>query len=138
MLEIRAHSYQNSDHLERSGDCCDYAIFTDCGYCDNQFVFCLRGSSTSNGNSNNCPLGSYSTEGYIEDDSFTFRSPSFNGVPNPMTFRGNVWPVIKLIECRKCSMKLTMNDQEKASIANSMFALIMANPLIIMMILYFH
>ena len=38
-------------------------------------------------------------EGYIEDDSFTFSSPAFNGVPNPMTFRGNVWPVIKLIEC---------------------------------------
>ena len=95
VLEIRAHSYQNSDHLERSGACCDYALFS-CGYCDNQFVFCLRGSSTSNGNSNGCPLGSYSTQGYIEDDSFTFGSPAFNGVPNPMIFHGNVWPVSRL------------------------------------------
>ena len=95
VLDVRAHTYQNSRHRDRNDDCCDIGFFS-CGHCDNQFVFCLRGSSTSNdGNPNNCPLGRYST-GEIGDDSFTFSSPIVNGVPNPMTFSGSVWPVSKV------------------------------------------
>ena len=104
MLEVRAHTYQNSRSEDSNGDCCDRFIFCT-GQCENQFVFCLRGSSTSNdGNRNNCPLGRYST-GEIGDDSFTFSSPITNGVPNPMTFSGSVWPVSKVgmhIPCFNC------------------------------------
>ena len=91
-LEVRAHSYRNSDHEESDGGCCD-PIFWYCGQCDNMFIFCLRGLSTANdGNPGNCPLGRYST-GDIGDDSFSFRTPIASGVPNPMTFTGSVWPV---------------------------------------------
>ena len=92
VLEVRAHTYQNSRHRDSNNDCCDIG-FLSCGQCDNQFIFCLRGASTSNdGNPNNCPLGRYST-GEIGDDDFTFSSPIASGVPNPMTFTGSVWPV---------------------------------------------
>ena len=92
VLEVRAHTYQNSRNRDSSGSPCD-VVFSEC---ENQFVFCLRESSTSNdGNPNNCPLGRYST-GEIGGDSFTFSSPIANGVPNPMTFNGNEWPVSKL------------------------------------------
>ena len=93
ILEIRAYTYQNSRHRDSNNDCCDFCLFC-CGDCDNQFVFCLRGSSTSNdGDPNNCPLGRYST-GEIGDDSFIFSTPNLaSGVPNPMTFAGSVWPV---------------------------------------------
>ena len=88
-LEVRAHSYRNSDHGESDGGCCDFW----CGQCDNMFVFCLRESSTADdGNPGNCPLGRYST-GDIGDDSFSFSTPIASGVPNPMTFTGSVWPV---------------------------------------------
>ena len=53
---------------------------------------CENHLATSNGNSNYCPLGRYST-GEIGDDSFTFRIPIASGVPNPMTFTGSVWPI---------------------------------------------
>jgi hypothetical protein len=92
VLEVRAHTYRNSRNRDSDDACCDIGFFS-CGQCDNQFIFCLRGSSTSNdGNPNNCPLGRYST-GEIGDDSFTFSSPIASGVPNPMTFSGSVWPV---------------------------------------------
>ena len=92
VLEVRAHTYENSGHRLSNGDCCDISLL-ECGECDNQFVFCLRGSSISNdGNTNNCPLGRYST-GEIGGDSFTFSTPIASGVPNPMTFNGSVWPV---------------------------------------------
>ena len=95
MLEVQAHTYRNSDSRESSGDCCD-RFFVCVGQCDNQFIFCLRESSTPNdGNPSNCPLGSYST-GEIGGDSFTFSSPIASGVPNPMTFTGSVWPVSKV------------------------------------------
>ena len=89
----RAFTYQNSDSTDANGDCCDFGVFS-CGGCDNEFDFCLRSSSTANdGNSNNCPLGRYST-GYSGDDSFTFGTATLaSGVPNPMTFSGSVWPV---------------------------------------------
>ena len=96
MLDVMAHTYRNSGSRESSGDCCDRIIFC-VGQCDNQFIFCLRHSFTSNdGNPSNCPLGSFST-GEIGDDSFTFSSPIAAGVPNPMTFTGSVWPVSKLV-----------------------------------------
>ena len=96
VLEVRAHTYQNSRSRDSNDACCDIGFFS-CGQCDNQFIFCLRGSSTSNdGNPNNCPLGRYST-GEIGDDSFTFGSPIASGVPNPMTFTGSVWPVSILL-----------------------------------------
>ena len=92
---MKAHIYQNSRNRDSNGECCDIGFFT-CDECDNQFVFCLRESSTSNdGNPDNCPLGRYSTE-KIGGDSFTFGSPIANGVPNPMTFNGTEWPVSKV------------------------------------------
>ena len=90
VLEVRAHTYTNSDHRDSNGDCCDPG----CGGCDNLFIFCLRRSSTANdGNSNNCPLDKYTTTSHIENDNFTFSSPIDSDVPNPMTFNGSVWPV---------------------------------------------
>ena len=95
VLEVRAYTYRNPDSDESDGGCCDGSFFGSClSECDNQFVFCLRGSSASNdGNTGNCPLGRYST-GDIGDDSFSFSTPNLaSGVPNPMTFAGSVWPV---------------------------------------------
>ena len=99
VLEIWAHTYQNSRSRDSNDDCCD-ALIVCVGECDNQFIFCLRGTSTANdGNTNNCPLGSYCT-GEIGDDSFTFSTPISNGVPNPMIFSGNIWPVRRFIKCQ--------------------------------------
>ena len=89
VLEVRAHTY--SGHRDSNSDCCDVP---GCGVCDKLFIFCLRGSSTANdGNSDNCPLGEYTTMLHIENDNFTFSSPIDSDVPNPMTFNGSVWPV---------------------------------------------
>ena len=87
MLEINARNYYYDQHDNR----CDVDIFDEC---DNKFKFCLRGSgSARDGNTENCPLGYYST-GEIGDNNFTFGSESIaRGVPNPMTFTGTVWPV---------------------------------------------
>ncbi len=89
VLEVMAHTYTNSGHRDSNSDCCDL----DCGTCDNLFIFCLRGSSTANdGNSDNCPLGKYTTMSHIENDNISFSS-SIDNVPNPITFSGSVWPV---------------------------------------------
>ncbi len=66
-LEVRAHSYENSDHLLANGVCCERELSgstTDCisifcGYglceCDNKFVFCLRSADhAQDGDSDDC------------------------------------------------------------------------------------
>ena len=47
VLEVNAHTYQNSRSRDSNDACCDIGFFS-CNQCDNQFIFCLRGSSTSN------------------------------------------------------------------------------------------
>lgn len=104
-LDIRARNYRNNRHKDAAGYCCEIYRRSSCdpwwcGYCecDNKFTFCLRAASTSrDGNSGNCPLGSHVT-GEIGDDSFNFGSTRIaSGVPNPMTFQGSVWPVSSYI-----------------------------------------
>ena len=105
VLEIQAHRYENNDHKLANGYCCDNEFATSsctsflvCGFfceCDIRFFFCLRDSGTSHDdNTDNCPRGSYNT-GQVssDDDTFDFGSPIYDGVPNPMTFTGSVWPV---------------------------------------------
>ena len=104
MLEIRAHTYRNSNHKDSAGYCCDLITRSGCiswlcggsrgCQCDNYFRFCLRSTGTSHDdNAGNCPLGRYTTR-EVGDDDFSFGSTSIaSGVPNPMTFTGSVWPV---------------------------------------------
>lgn len=109
LLEIQAHRYENSDHELANGQCCDnegassdclaFLNTIACGFfyceCDIRFFFCLRDSGTSRDDDiENCPRGSYET-GQVSTDSdeFDFSSPIADGVPNPMTFDGDVWPV---------------------------------------------
>ena len=90
-LEIQAHRYENSDSTSADGEYCDC-----CSQCDIGFFFCLRDSGTSHDdNAGNCPRGSYEAEEVsTDDDTFDFRSASIDdGVPNPMTFDGDLWPV---------------------------------------------
>ena len=90
-FEVRAHRYENSDSETADGAYCDC-----CSQCDIGFFFCLRDSGTSHDdNTGNCPRGSYEAgEVSTDSDTFNFGSSSIDdGVPNPMTFDGNVWPV---------------------------------------------
>lgn len=93
VLEIRAHSYQNSGHSDSSvpGSLCD-PLGDDC---DNRFTFCLRNAGTDeDDDATNCPLGRYSSSEIVGGDDFIFGSSQIaSGVPNPMTFSGNFWPV---------------------------------------------
>ena len=104
MLEVRAVSYRNSGGRGSNGFCCDALFDTSCdslpGYpCDNEFVFCLRNIGTAeDGTTANCPLGRYSTD-VIGGDDFSFATPIDSGVPNPMTFTGNIWPVREFNVC---------------------------------------
>ena len=100
VLEVRAHTYQNSEHRDSGGQCCESVSSFGCslvGDCDNIFTFCLRQSGTPNDdNPANCPLGSYDTVSAVDGgDDISFGGSSIApGVPNPMTFTGSsVWPV---------------------------------------------
>ena len=108
VLEIRAHRYENNDHRLANGRCCDNELASSsclsfptsllCGSfceCDLRFFFCLREAGTfRDDNTGNCPLGAYRTgEVSTDEDTFDFSSPIDDGVPNPMTFTGDVWPV---------------------------------------------
>ena len=106
MLEVRAVSYRNSGEKKSNGfccDCCDTDMDAICdsspGHpCDNTFVFCLRNIETAeDGNTANCPLGRFATPGDVGGDDFSFATPLDSGVPNPMIFAVNVWPVSSMI-----------------------------------------
>ena len=120
-LYVRANSYSNSYNTVADGTCCNQFATSSCNYwlclncqCNNYFTFCLRAYGASHdGNATLCPLGSYKT-GDIGDDSFSFGSSSIDsGVPNPLVFTGNVWPVsrsydshvmrIVLLRIRSCN-----------------------------------
>ena len=97
-LEIRAHTYQNSGHGDSKGVCCESLLSPPACVleCDNIFVFCLRNAgSARDDNPFNCPLGSLNTSADVPGgDEITFGSDNITtGVPNPMIFRGDVWPV---------------------------------------------
>ena len=102
MLEVRALSYRNTGGKKSSGFCCGAVFDTDCdsvpgGHpCHNGFVFCLRCiDAAEDENCATCPLAieRYATAGAVGDDDFSFATPLDSGVPNPMAFTGNIWPV---------------------------------------------
>ena len=104
-LQVRAHTYRNTYHLNSLAECCEiygrtqnclqssWCTTTTCK-CDNRFNFCLRNYGTSqDDDASNCPLGSKRTGlVYSDNDYFNFSS-SMGGVPNPMSFTGSSWPV---------------------------------------------
>lgn len=95
-LEIRAHTYQNTGHRDSEGDCCESVISPCLSDCDNIFTFCLRNAGTARDDDPmNCALGRFTTVGDVPGgDDITFSSVNIAaGVPNPMTFIGNSWPV---------------------------------------------
>jgi hypothetical protein len=101
-LEVQAVSYSNPRHRVAGGRCCDRFDFNNCGdinfchycSCDNVFFFCLRRPGTDrDGETGNCPLGSYSLTEPMTDSFYFNTSILGNGVPNPMLFQGSVWPV---------------------------------------------
>ena len=103
-LQVHAHTYRNTYHLNSDAYCCEHYSWTNClqsGWCttttckcDNRFNFCLRNYGTGqDNNANNCPLGSKRTGlVYSDNDYFNFSS-SMGGVSNPMSFTGSSWPV---------------------------------------------
>ena len=98
VLEVRVHTYQNSDHKEVDGYCCESYAWVWCSdHCDNIFHFCLRPTGTTrDDNSGNCPLGRYNTVSDVPGgDDISFGSSNIApGVPNPLTFTGSsAWPV---------------------------------------------
>ena len=92
-----AHSYFNPEHRESNGNSCEEPCVTDCE-CDNVFTFCLRlPGSPQNNNSSLCPLGSYRTGKYEDNDNITFDELFIPGsIANPLMFTGEIWPVSKV------------------------------------------
>ena len=94
-FSVRAIRYSNPSHRSDDRGYCDTIFHREC---ENKFKFCLRPFGTSLGsNENNCPLGSYPRNRHTEvigGDVFDFGASQIaNGVPNPMVFTGNEWPV---------------------------------------------
>ena len=94
-FSVTAVRYSNPSHRSADGGYCDTFLHREC---ENMFKFCLRPYGTGLGsNENNCPLGSYPSNGHTEfigDDFFYFGTSQIaNGVPNPMVFTGSEWPV---------------------------------------------
>ena len=89
---MELESYSNPSNRDHDGGCCD----PDCGSCDNYFIFCLRQAGYDR-NSNGCPYGSSSSSANVESGSSlvfsTGSSALASGVPNPVRFAGNAWPV---------------------------------------------
>ena len=95
VLEIRAHTYQNSESRDSDGVCCESLIPPCLADCDNIFNFCLRNAGMARDDDpQNCPLGRFNTVDDVGGDNIIFSSINIaTGVPNPMTFRGDIWPV---------------------------------------------
>jgi len=100
-FEVQVLSYKNptSQRVDRTRSrCCDGMGDTNCNnQCDNIFVFCLRNSVHSQSDiTENCPLGLNKTNQFENSDTIVFSPPFIDeeaGVPNPLVFTGDVWPV---------------------------------------------
>ena len=94
-VDIHLASYVNTKHILKSGFCCDRSSSpSSCqDPCDNQFTFCLRPTGAEEGNY--CPINGtiYETTSSISDH-IEFEGESIDeGVPNPLVFTGETWPV---------------------------------------------
>ena len=99
MLEIELLSYNNPNSTRSNGQCCDGMMRDNTGSCkdkcDNDFIFCLRGSSDSV-----CTYGSYETGLVAMDDTLIFGNTiGENTVPNPLIFNGTEWPSVNVRLC---------------------------------------
>ena len=97
ILQVNVMRYQNPTHGGISlspgdGNCNEM--------CANQLTFCLRPSGTSSSNPEFCPLGIYITPGAGGDnDVYVIGNVDLLGLPNPLPFKGTLWPVSSFITC---------------------------------------
>ncbi len=93
-LTAQVFSYRNPSHRGLSipdGQCCDGACTNDC---DNRLTFCLRPQGTTDPDLTQCsvdePLYTTTTTG---TDDQVFLNDNLLGLPNPLIFTGDTWPV---------------------------------------------
>ena len=100
-FEARLHLYSNPEWKNGNGDPCDTLCVGDFCKCDNQFTFCLRPlSSSQDTDAEHCTLGASKTTSVFRNSdgkSFDNVVDLGNGVPNPVLYTGNVWPVSLVI-----------------------------------------
>ena len=93
--------YSNTESENSNGDPCDTPCISNFCKCENQFTFCLRPLSGShNTDTGDCTLGASETTGVFRNsdgDSFDDVVDLGNGVPNPVLYTGNSWPVSLVI-----------------------------------------
>ena len=99
-LGVQLHSYSNPLNRDSSGDSCEGAFCPFSCECDNRFTFCLRPSGSLQDNDpSNCPLGTFVTREFENQDDINFNQMTNlgNNLPNPFFFRDNGnWPVSTL------------------------------------------
>ncbi len=99
ILKVHVLSYASTTHSKVDGLCCDRPNESGMCYqhCDNNFTFCLRPNGLDSSDTS-CPMGTYKT-GNISSDMMEFEDgvDLDEGVPNPLIFTGENWPVSLLI-----------------------------------------
>lgn len=95
ILEAQVLSYASSPHRKYDGFCCGAEESSMCiDHCRNRFMFCLRPAGFDD-ESDICPTGKSLVTGLISNDSMEFvhGRDLDAGVPNPLVFTGERWPV---------------------------------------------
>lgn len=103
ILKIELLSYASIPHTKYNGFCCGTQGALGCiEDCNNRFKFCLRPMGFDQ-ESDACPTGQMLATGPISDDSMEFESGTDldDGVPNPLIFTAEGWPVSYRLALRK-------------------------------------
>ena len=104
VLQLELQSFSNPGHTLANGTCCEKASTAPQGRCSGQcdvtFIFCWKSyQSGSLSIGENACFSRGSTAVYGDGDSITFprgellSKPNSVAMENPLTFRGDVWPV---------------------------------------------
>lgn len=94
-MSVELFSYVSTKHILKNGFCCDISNSqSECqDDCDNRFIFCLR--RTGSGGLS-CPSNSTTYQTSNTSPDFVIFSSGVDiddGVPNPLIFTGERWPV---------------------------------------------
>lgn len=90
ILRVEVHSYASSTHVRDTGLCCRISLCTDC---NNNFKFCLTNVEDVIGTCQDS-TEQYTTQTIATDmEEFDIGTDLDIGVPNPLVFTGERWPV---------------------------------------------
>lgn len=107
-LNVEVLSYASTTHVKSDGFCCRTPINLVCtDHCNNRFTFCVRPTGVNTSDSTGACLDSAQqlATGSISDDMMEFEIGRNldAGIPNPLVFTADRWPVRFLLFLFSCS-----------------------------------